>query len=305
MTTTMRKLMIVCICLAIWLMQSGCATSSQVAPPATDKEKAHIATALSADERTDLGTIGVVSAQFAPKVQFQAPAREKGAGAAAGRTAGRALGGLWAGCGTVMAVTAETVIIPALTLYGCAVVTPLVAVGGALHGHSDSDASKAHRAAKAKHKTNVKKLRPAVDSALDVVETHKPLQARVLEQTRPWTHHALVSVGAGDAKAPYTPAPYRGLARRGIDTVLEVTVPRLDFAPNYAFVLTAKVRFIRVADNVELYAATYTFETEPQVVSAWAADEAEKLQAALVRAQQGLAEEIVDDVLLRLALASS
>jgi hypothetical protein len=202
-------------------------------------------------------------------------------------------------------VTAESIIIPALTFYGCAVVTPFVAVGGALHGHSNSGASKAHRAVKANHKANVKKLRPAVDSALDVVETQKPLQARVLEQTQAWTHHALVSVRGRNAKAPDTPAPYRGLASQGIDTVLEVTVPRLDFAPNYAFVLTAKVRFIRATDNAELYAATYTFETEPQVVSEWAAAEGKKLQAALVRAQQGLAEEIVDDILLRLALESS
>lgn len=205
-------------------------------------------------------------------------------------------------CGEVIGVTAESIIIPALTFYGCAVVTPFMAVGGALHGHSDSGASKAHHAAKAKHKANVKKLWPAVDSALDVVETHKPLQAPVLEQTQAWTHHALVSVRGRDAKAP---PPYRGLASKGIDTVLEVTVPRLDFAPNYAFVLTAKVRLIRVMDNAELYAATRTFETEPQVVSEWAADEGKKLQATLVRAQRGLAEEIVDDILLRLALESS
>lgn len=71
MTATMHKLMIVCICLAVWLMQSGCATSSRVAPPAADKKKTRVAIPLSADERTSLGTIGVVSAQSRRRFDFK------------------------------------------------------------------------------------------------------------------------------------------------------------------------------------------------------------------------------------------
>ncbi len=165
MNILVRKPVITWICLTLFLIQSGCATSPRVAaPPSEDPQTTRVTSPPSDDIRKDLGTIGVVSVQSAPKVRFLAPTREKGAGAAAGKTAGkwagRALGGLWLGCGHVMIGTLETIIIPILAWYGCVAVTPFVAaggaIGGAIHGYSKADAAKANRAAKARHKAEVK-----------------------------------------------------------------------------------------------------------------------------------------------------
>ena len=300
MNILVRKPVITWICLTLFLIQSGCATSPRVAAPLSrDTQKTRVTSPPSDDIRKNLGTIGVVSVQSAPKVRFLAPTREKGAGAAAGRTAGRALGGLWAGCGQVMLGTLETIIIPILTWYGCVAVTPFVAVGGALIGGSGSDAAKTNRAAKAKHKAEVKELRPIIDAALDAVATDTPLRDGLLEQAQARTHHAFVSVPASDSKKPDKRAHYGRLESEGIDTVLEVSVPRLDFAAdNYAFALTAQARLIRVRDNAVLYTGTYTFGNGARGIFQWTADGGDKLSSALASAYQGLAEKIVDDVFL-------
>ncbi len=299
MNILVRKPIITWICVTLFLIQSGCATSPRVAaPPSEDTQKTRVTSPPSDDIRKNLGTIGVVSVQSAPKVRFLAPTREKGAGAAAGRTAGRALGGLWGGCGQVIVATAETIIIPILAWHGCVAVTPFVAVGGALIGGSGSDAAKTNRAAKAKHKAEVKELRPIIDATLDAVATDAPLQARLLEQAQNRTDHAFVSVPASDSKKLDKRAHYGSLESEGIDTVLEVSVPRLDFAVDYAFALTAQARLIRVRDNAELYTGTYTFGQGARWISQWTADGGDKLSSALASAYQGLAEKIVDDVFL-------
>ena len=284
MSVPMYNPTITWICLTLFLIQSGCATSPRVAALPSE------------DIRKSLGTIGVVSAQATPKVRFLAPTRVKGAGAAAGRTAGGALGGLWGGCGQVILGTLETIIVPILTWYGCVAVTPFVAVGGALIGGAGSDAAKANRAAKAKHKAEVKELRPIIDAALDAVATDTPLRDGLIEQAR--THHAFVSVPASDSKKPDKRAHYGSLESEGIDTVLEVSVPRLDFAADYAFALTAQARLIRVRDNTVLYTGTYTFENGARGIFQWTADGGDKLSSAFASAYRGLAEKIVDDVFL-------
>ncbi len=286
MSVPMYNPTITWICLTLFLIQSGCATSPRVAALPSE------------DIRKSRGTIGVVSAQATPKVRFLAPTRVKGAGAAAGRTAGGALGGLWGGCGQVILGTLETIIVPILTWYGCVAVTPFVAVGGALIGGAGSDAAKANRAAKAKHKAEVKELRPIIDAALDAVATDTPLRDGLIEQAQARTHHAFVSVPASDRKRPDKRAHYGSLESEGIDTVLEVSVPRLDFAVDYAFALTAQARLIRVRDNAELYTGTYTFGQGARWISQWTADGGDKLSSALASAYQGLAEKIVDDLFL-------
>ena len=298
MITTIRKSIIAWVCLVVYL--SGCATSPRAATPSTENaQQTRVAVPPSNNIRKSLGTIGVVSASSGPAVRFLAPTPVKGAGAAAGRKTGHALAGFWRGCGQTIEVTAETVIIPIVTLYGCVVLTPFVAVGGALHGHSDSDASKTNRAAKAKHKAEIKKLRPVVDSALNIVSTQPPLQVLVLEQAQARTHHAFVNVIVRDTVTSRERESYRTLAIKGVDTILEATMWRLDVTPDYAFEFTAKVRLIRVTDNVELYAGTYVVRTEARTISEWTADEGDQLAAALINAYQLLAQRIVDSLFLR------
>lgn len=275
----MYKRTSVSIYLILFLVQAGCATSSPVIP------------ARSNEVREGFGSIAVTTREAAPKVKFQAPKRVKGAGAAAGRTSGRALGKMWGGCAQVAAGTAETIIVPFFVLAGCVIGTPFAAVGGALVGGGNSAAAEANRAANAARGPEVKALRGAVDPALTALAAEKPLQARLLERLATRTQASVV--GVTKTGRPH----YKELLRQGIDTVLEVAVVRIDVSTENEFVLTARARLIRVADREELYANTHTFTIASRTVSEWTADGGGVLRVALVGGYQTLADEIVEAML--------
>jgi hypothetical protein len=277
----------VSIHLILFLVQAGCAASSPVIPMPSN------------EVREGFGTIAVATAEATPKVKFHAPKRVKGAGAAAGRTSGRALGKMWAGCGQVIVGTAPTIIVPILAAAGCVVATPLVAIGGALVGGGNSAAAEANRAASAARASEVKALRAVVEPVLTAVASEKPLHRRLFEQVgTERTQSAVTSVTK--TGRPH----YNELSRKGIDTVLEASVLRIDVSTENALVLTARVRLMRVADHEVLYAKTYTFNIAPRSVSEWTTDGGEALRAALLGGYQAFADEIVGDMFAKKHLAN-
>jgi hypothetical protein len=175
--------------------------------------------------------------------------------------------------------------------HGCLVATPFVAIGGALVGGGNSAAAEANRAADAARGPEVKALRAVVDPAVTLVATEKPLHARLLEQVAAQTPSTVMSVS--ETGRPH----YKALSSKGIDTVLEAAVVRIDVSTDNAFALTAQVRLIRLSDREELYANTRTFTIASRSVSDWTADGGDALRAALVEAYQALADEIVEDML--------
>jgi hypothetical protein len=250
-----------------------------------------VAPAPSEDIRQNLGTIGVVSGRFTPKFRFQAPEPVKGAKGAGGRTAGPALGQMWLGCGYGIVHTWSTIVGPYIIVYGCVVATPFVAIAGAIVGDS-----KAKRAARAPRKFEVAQLRSVIDPALAALVNEKPLHRRLLERAQAEAYHAVVSVNDRGPASLRKRVRYKTLTSQGIDTVLDVTVPRVDVTPDNALVLTAHVRLIRVTGNEALDTNTYTFETAPQTVWQWTANGGEGLRAALVNGYEGIADEIADDL---------
>jgi hypothetical protein len=272
----------VSIHLILFLVQAGCATSSPVIPVPSN------------EARKSFGTIAVATGEATPKVKFHAPKRVKGAGAAAGRTSGHALVVMWAGCSQVIGGTAPTIIIPILVGAGCVVATPLVAIGGALVGGGNSAAAEANRAADAARVPKLKALRAVVEPALIAVASEKPLHRRLLEQVGAERAQSTV-ISVTKTGRPH----YKELLRKGIDTVLEASVVRIDVSTENAFVLSARVRLMRVADREALYANTHTFTIAPRSVSEWTVDGGETLRAALLGGYQALADEIVEDMLTK------
>jgi len=275
----MYKRTSISIYLILFLVQAGCATSSPAIP------------ARSNEVREGFGTIAVTTREVAPKVKFHPPKRVKGAGAAAGRTSGRALGKMWGGCAQVAAGTAETIIVPFFVLAGCVIGTPFAAVGGALVGGGNSAAAEANRAANAAREPEVKALRTAVDPALSALASETPLQARLREQMAARTQGTVVGVTKTGRRH------YKKLLNEGVDTVLEADVVRIDVSTENAFVLTARVRLIRLADREELYANTHPITIASRAISEWTADGGEVLRAALVSGYQALGDEIVEALL--------
>ena len=267
------------IYLILFLVQTGCATSSPAIP------------ARSNEVREGFGTLAVATSEVTPRVKFQAPKRVKGVAAAAGRTSGHALATMWGGCAQAAGAggTDEfAAIVGVLVIAGCVIGTPFVAVGGALVGGGNSDAAQANRAARAAREPEVTALRAVVDPALSAVTGEKPLQTRLLEQVAAQTQSPVVT-------APKTGRPhYKELLRNGIDTVLSADVVRIDVSPENALVLTARVRLIRVVDHKQLYANAHSLTIASRSVSEWTADGGDALQAALVRGYQALADEMVN-----------
>jgi hypothetical protein len=208
---------------------------------------------------------------------------------------GRVLGGLWLACGQLALATAPTVIVPAVILAGCVAATPFAAIGGAAGGGLTSSAAKANRHAKKARRSEAKVLRSIIDPALAAVASEKPLHARLLEQVAVRTQSTVVSVTETGRLR------YKDLSSQGIDTVLEASVLRLDVSPENAFVLTARVRLIRVGDREELYASTHTFNI---AASQWIAGGRKAVRAALVSGYQALADEIVDELFAKAAIAA-
>lgn len=274
----MHRPALIWIYLSLFLIHAGCATSPRVAP------------APSEDIRQNLGTIGVVSGRFIPKVRFQAPESVEGTGAAAVLTAVNAVGGMWSGCLTFIKGTAFTLVLPIVAADVCATVTPFVAVGGAMVG-----GSRVNRPAKRARKAEVADLRSVIDPVLAALANEKPLDQRLLERARTQADHA-VDLKERGPTSPRKRVRYKTLTSEGIDTALEVIVSRIDVTPDNALVLTAHVRLIRVTDNEALYANTYTFETAPQTVWQWTANGGEGLRAALVNGYEGIADKIANDL---------
>jgi hypothetical protein len=137
----------------------------------------------------------------------------------------------------------------------------------------------------------LKALRAVVEPALIAVASEKPLHRRLLEQVGAERAQSTV-ISVTKTGRPH----YKELSRNGVDTMLEASVVRIDVSTENAFVLTARVRFMRVADREVLYANTHTFTIAPRSVSEWTGDGGEALRAALLGGYQALAEEIVENM---------
>jgi hypothetical protein len=272
----------VSICLSLFLIQAGCATASITPAPADEVQ-------------SGFGTIGVVNGRSTPKVRFEGPEPMEGAGDAAARMAGRVLGGLWLACGQLALATAPTVIGPAIIGVGCVAATPFAAIGGAAGGGLTSSAAKANRHARKARRAEARALRSVIDPALEAVASENPLHARLLERLPARTQSTVISVTETGRLR------YKDLSSQGIDTVLKATVLRLDVAFDNTFVLTAKVRLIRLADREELYADTHTFKI---AASRWTADEGKAVRAALMNGYQALADKIVDELFREATVAT-
>ncbi|MFQ5995539.1 MAG: hypothetical protein ACE5K1_10645 [Acidiferrobacterales bacterium] len=277
----MKKPVIVWISVAALLIQSGWALAVQ-------PRSARVFT----DNQPDkFGTIGIVSARYAPTFKLRTTAGETGY--SAGKGTKRALGGFWKGCGSVANASAGTDggFLGLMAIFGCAAVTPFVAAGGAAFG-----ATKGKRA----RGEGVKQAKLAMKPVLTERGIQIVLQDHVIRQTRTRTNYKLIPRwDIGPAKSEQ-PVNYQALAGQGIDTVLEVGVTKVratgeGIHPSLSLTVVAHVRLIRVSDNVELYSHKHAFYSEPRELEEWVAGDP-ALRKISEQACADLAQEIVGSV---------
>ena len=249
---TKRRAAVVALVLAVCVGPWGCALSRQrsLQPP-------------SDEVRAQFNTIGLPAARFLPEANLKAPTSGKGWGAAKGAGYGVAAG---AGPGLAIASSVRgchggreigALVCGTVLLFGLGVAAAggtVGALGGAVYGAVTAEPASRISAAESELKSAV------VD--LNVQET---LRDHVLRTGRDRSSLNFVALDDRGPTAVGEPIDYRALASEGVDTVVEVSVPRIRLAgkaginPPVALFMTARARVIRTADGAELYAETFEY----------------------------------------------
>jgi hypothetical protein len=269
------KLSIYLMIVALLILQLGCGgTGVRLPPPPSEQLRMH------------LGTVGVVSVQFAPKVKVLTPAMGWASGAARG------------------AARAEDKLLNATTTPGlgemgdicCVVLTPFALCGGALSG-----------AAKAPSAAEVKETQENLNKDVPTnIEIQEKMRAQLLQVAREETHYAFVVLEDRGPVASDEKVSYDSLAGHDIDTVIEIGV--LNFGlkgdwtetdPTLKFFMTLRTRLIRIADGEVVYAATLRYVSlTNHKFDIWAANDGQLLKEEFSPCYSTLAEKIVEEVFL-------
>lgn len=259
-----RHAMVTCLILAFLIGQWGCATR-RYTPPSP----------LSEQVRADLGTIGVVSARFAPETQLEAPTSGKGSGAAKGAVKGF-LGSIGVGLDNVHSSDSSGLVLGI-------VLAPVFALGGAVYGTIAAESGQ-----------KVQEAQSTLNKAVADLNIPEAMRDRVFQIAQQETRYPLVLL---TEQAP------SGREAVFADTILEVSVPRFGLEggginPPLPLVVTAHARLVGVADGTEIYAAQWTYRSGTLKFVDWAANNAQPLRTDLERAVQTLAETIVEELFL-------
>ena len=279
MTASRASIPMLCVMLA--LAQGGCATvdSSSISP--VDAERALP------------GSMAVVAARFAPKVDFALLDRHKTRAAAEGGATGATAGALLGFSAVLLSCASFPPSCPASAAW---VLAP-AAAGGAVGAAAASD--------KAYTKEQLKDARTAIDIAVAELRMQQALHDRVMEYAR---GHAILVLVPVDGPAPIVPdkfPDYAQLAGREIDTVLELSVLKLVLSPTdgltgprMRFAMEGRARLLRVSDGEVVWQRTYTAETPARTPSEWGENNAAIFRSTLDSTYERLAQSIVDELFL-------
>ncbi len=271
------------VCLLAFAILAGCAAGPTAQVSLSDEAKAQ------------LGTVGVVSAQFVPRTEFQTPA--EGALAGAGRRAAS-----WAGnaAGTVASAPPHG----CAGGYGCAGVaivwlallvgsTVGGAVAGAISGAVDAlppDMVREAEVTLTQSLADLKLQEQVREHVVQLAQTKRRDPVRVLEDAGPLSREEQATYGAA--------------ARHGIDSILEISVLTIgltgawDANPPLALMLGGRARLVRVRDGTEIHVTPMEYRSGFRTFTEWAANDAQAFREELDRALQYLAERVVEQTLV-------
>lgn len=223
---------------------------------------------------TQLGRIGVASAQYVPRTHYGTPPKGSAAGAALGAVGGF-LGGAVYGQG-----------------FGAVLLGPLYTIAGATTARPAAEVQKAEL---------------ALVSAFTDTKIQEAMRDRVFELVQVRTDHPVVPVsGLGPSISGEQP-DYRSLATEGIQAVLEISVEVIALRPTQSASLnignpslrletTALGRVVSVQDNTELFRRTFGHSGETYKFFKWAENNAEPFGEELNRVSNALGAKIVDEL---------
>jgi hypothetical protein len=234
--------------------------------------------------KANLGTIGVVSANFQPEVHLGKP---MGKGTAALHFAGKGAGvGLWVAAQGANAGPAAFVLLGFV---------PIGAAIGSVVG-----------LAKGMPYTEIKEPEKAIRSYLATVNFQETMRERFLSVAREQARYPFVPIEVQGPKTPDEEVTYASLSESGIDTVLEISVHKCELFnrdknrgvnPHFYLGLVAGIKLIRVTDGKVIYSEKFVDQWSNSLkFSEWGANDAEPFREGLDHAFQYLAGLMVDRI---------
>src|SRR5437867_1394732 len=149
-------------------------------------------------------------------------------------------------------------------------------------------------------------------SAVTQSNVQATLRDHVLQTVRARSSLNFVAVDDHQTSAAGERIDYGALVSTDIDTVLEVSVPRIGLVaqsginPPVSLFMTARARLIRTAERAELYAEKFDYRGGAAYkFLEWAADEGQVFRQEVDRGARILAEDIVGLVFLSVTAAVS
>ena len=301
----LRQIFILSLCSIYLFIQVGC-----VSHPPT----------LPAEVRAQLGSIGAVSAQYSPAIEFELPANGWLGGAAQG-----AIGGTKAFIVLVPsgAVLGGVSVAAAYAGNGKSIEVALVAVGLVLKGAGYLTIGPFYGAVMAEAPATVEEAKAHLKAALASMRIQKTMRDHVAQS---WPHVGLTVINGQGPESSSNLLTYFPLNENNVDTVLELRVTRLWLSSNESFFqplrqtfsdkdqspidpyreleinpslslgMEVRGRLIRTADKVVLYDNTWKYEGGARLFTEWAAHVAHPFAEEFVKAYGELANQIVDTI---------
>jgi len=237
----------------MFALQSGCANHPIVTP---------------APDASQLGKVAVVAASGLPVIRFEGFAHGRGQGVArgAGTTFTGCTGSL--GRGSCSGEGCGAVLVLAIALCGAASV-----VGGIAGGV---------------HARDARAVGPDVatlTTAMDVATIQDSLRLAVADAAT-GSGNALSDIPPDAAQKAAQEQDYIPLAKYGVDTVLEVGLLSIGtegggIDPPLDLRMSARARLVRTSDNFQVFTADYSYFGGRKKLGEWAANDGERLKAAL------------------------
>ena len=267
-----NKLIVVFLILPLIIGLSGCAIHKPkpYALPSPPSEAV----------REKLGTIGVASARFLPKTEMRKP-MGKGSGAASG-----------AGTGALLMIQGGALTSDPYGLLLGVALAPVGAVVGSVVG--------AVRGVSSEH---VKKAEDAINKTISELKIQATMRDYVLRAAQQKTEYHFVDLEGQGPETPESKVDYNFLANRGINTVLEITVPVFGLIgkgidPPLAFFMILQTKLVRTTDGSVLYEQKLEYIRGHRTFTSWAANNAKQFIDEFHCCYQSLSEKVVEEVFL-------
>ena len=220
------------------------------------------------------GTIGVVSAAFAPRVELQIPAKGSADGASKGALQ---LPASFIESSAKMGNPYMVVL--------SVVAAPFLVVAGGVNG-----------ALSAEPAVVVTRKEAALKKPLEEMKIQETMRNRFLARASSIQEYNFVDIPGNGPRAAGEHPDYRPLSAQGIKTVHEISVLELSLTgerqidPDLSLFMQAQARLISTADNTVLFVRTFSCESHKYTFSFWTMQDAGRFREEINRCYADIAD---------------